>query len=523
MAKRSPAPASPGPQPEQVHSLQQQNTRLRQQQADDEQQQAVDQRYARSQDRFRTVFENSPLGQKIIGPDLCIRQANQALATLLGLKSAKKVVGRKIMEFAHPDFVQDWKHLQQELWEHKKPCFVLETCLVRVDKSVFWCRVTSVLFPDEAGELGYTSLEDITARKQAEEERARNLSLLEQAEGMADLGSWDYDLHGQEFRWSEGLYRLFGLPPGQPVHPDIYLRLVVDEDRSRAERLVRCLTAGSTGFEETLRLRVGKQVKTVRLKAVVFHDEVDHSVRVLGVVLDISERQRLEADNLRLRLTQQQALFEAVQAAEENERRRMAEALHNGIGQLLFATKLRLDRLHAPVLHTAPALVKARTEADRLLSEAIRQTRVLSHELIPLILEEFGLEAALKDIGRKLSTPRLRLRSHLTLDEAAAPLPPTLQMALYRMGQELALNIARHATGATEGSLELETMPGWVLLRAEDDGPGFAPAPAGPQGLGLRSIRDRVALLGGQLEIGAGWAGGAYVRIRIPLPVPAAP
>lgn len=61
--------------------------------------------------------------------------------------------------------------------------------------------------------------------------------------------------------------------------------------------------------------------------------------------LDTSELHWLKADNLRLQLSQQQALFEAAQAAEESERRRMAESLHNGIGQLLFTTKLQLDRL----------------------------------------------------------------------------------------------------------------------------------------------------------------------------------
>ena len=111
-----------------------------------------------------------------------------------------------------------------------------------------------------------------------------------------------------------------------------------------------------------------------------------------------------------------------MQAAEEAERRRIAEGLHNGIGQLLFAAKLRLDQLHAPVLHMDPALVNA-----------IRQTRVLSYELIPLILEDFGLEAALKDIERKLSTPHLQLRSHVALDEEAGPLLPALQTTLYCM------------------------------------------------------------------------------------------
>ncbi len=365
--------------------------------------------------------------------------------------------------------------------------------------------------------------EDITARKRAEQERIRTLGLLEQAEAVAGLGSWDYDLRTREFLWSEGMYRLFGLPPGQAIEPRIYLDYVVDEDRSRAKQFVRRLTTGSSDVEETLRLRVGGQVKTVRLKLVVLHNEAGRPVRTLGVDLDISQLQRLEADNLHLRLTQQQALFEAVQAAQEQERKRMAESLHNGIGQTLYATKLRLDQLHAPLLDTNAALVTARNEANRLLSEAIRQTRALSHELVPMALERFGLAASLQDIGSNMSTPQLRLRCQVLLDEDAGPLAPALQMALYRMAQELAQNIVKHATGATEASLELETTPGWALLRAEDNGAGFAAPQASSAGLGLRSIRDRVALLGGQLETGSASTGGAYVRIRIPLPAFPAP
>ena len=358
---------------------------------------------------------------------------------------------------------------------------------------------------------------DITERKTAEQELLKNLRLLEQAEAVAGLGSWDYELATRTMRWSSGMYQLFGLPAGSAVAPASYLSVVVAEDRARAKQLVRRLAAGTGDFEETLRLRVGDQIKTVRMKAVVFHDAQNQAVRVLGVDLDISELQRLEQDNLQLRLRQQHALFEAVQAAQEAERKRMAESLHNGIGQILYATKLRLDRLHAPLLGTDPALAAARREADQLLGEAIRQSRALSHELVPMVLEEFGLAAALRDTCRKMSSPQLRLRCVVQLDKEVAPLAPTLQMALFRMAQELAQNIVKHARGATEASIELETMPGWVLLRAEDDGPGLVPA--NKPGLGLRSIRDRVALLGGQVEIGSATIGGAYVRIRIPLSI----
>ena len=96
MTTRASKPASPGASKTQVKDLQQKNTRLREQKVVADRQKAADQRYERSQDRFRTVFENTPTGQIIIDPDPCIRQANQALADMLGLKGPKQVEGRKI-------------------------------------------------------------------------------------------------------------------------------------------------------------------------------------------------------------------------------------------------------------------------------------------------------------------------------------------------------------------------------------------------------------------------------------------
>ena len=168
----------------------------------------------------------------------------------------------------------------------------------------------------------------------------------------------------------------------------------------------------------------------------------------------------------------------------------------------------------------SPTLAAARREATRLLTDAIHQTRELSHELVPVALAEFGLGAALQDVCRQLSTPQLPLHCHVLLDEQAPPLPALLQLALYRMAQELGLNIVKHARGATEASLELETTPGWVLLRAEDNGVAFAPHAAANSGMGLRTIRDRVALLQGEFKQGHHAGLGTFVRLRIPLPAP---
>ncbi|KUG09020.1 PAS domain-containing sensor histidine kinase [Solirubrum puertoriconensis] len=134
---------------------------------------ALTERYQQSQVRFRTVFEHSPLGHKIIDADLIIRQANPALVAMLGLSGKSELVGRRILEFVHPHHRYDWEQLRERLWARKLPSFSLETCLVRPDGSVFWCHVTSILFEDEAGQLGYTTLEDISERKRAEADLQR--------------------------------------------------------------------------------------------------------------------------------------------------------------------------------------------------------------------------------------------------------------------------------------------------------------------------------------------------------------
>jgi two-component system sensor histidine kinase VicK len=130
--------------------------------------QALVERYEQTQVRFRTVFEHSPPGHKIIDAQLRIRQANPAIVAMLGFTHTSDLVGRQILDFAHPAHRADWHELQAQLWAHETPYFVLETRLVRQSGSAFWCQVTSVLFPDVAGELGYTTLIDVDEQKRRE-------------------------------------------------------------------------------------------------------------------------------------------------------------------------------------------------------------------------------------------------------------------------------------------------------------------------------------------------------------------
>ena len=351
---------------------------------------------------------------------------------------------------------------------------------------------------------------DITERKLAEQALTLNLGLLEQAEQVAEMGSWEYEMATGAFRWSAGMYRLFGLAPGTPVAPETYLDFAVPDDRPVAERLLGHLRTGSAGFDKTLRIHVNEQPKTLRIRAIMLYDDQGQPAHMLGVDLDITELKRLEADNLHLRLGQQQERLTAVLAAQEEERRRIAESLHNGLSQLLYAAKLQLDSL-APTPEQP-----AQAEATRLLNAAMREARAISHELTPTIITDFGLEWALHDICRGFNSPGLHWQCVVQLD-AEYPIPQLLQVALYRLAQELAQNVLKHAQ-ATQAWLEVDVLPSWVTLRVEDNGRGFDHSTA-TTGIGLKTLRERVALLDGSVDIKTTPGQGSEIQIRLPLPV----
>jgi PAS domain S-box-containing protein len=136
-----------------------------------------DQRYQESQVRFKTVFEMSRLGNKIISSDLKILQLNPAMVTLLGYESKEEIVGSVILNYVPEDYHKDWRFLQEKLWEKASPSFSLETCLQQKDGTKIWCQVTSILFPDSGQTLGYTIIENVTEQHNLRQQKEEFISI----------------------------------------------------------------------------------------------------------------------------------------------------------------------------------------------------------------------------------------------------------------------------------------------------------------------------------------------------------
>jgi len=228
---------------------------------------------------------------------------------------------------------------------------------------------------------------------------------------------------------------------------------------------------------------------------------------VLILFRDVTERNRLAEEATSLKLRQQQEVLSAILSTQEEERRRIAEALHNGLGQLLYGTRLHLDALPA-----SPA-VRATQE---LLNEAIRTTRTISFELTPDILEDFGLAVALEELVKRI--PRAQLLVDLNLNGLTNPLPKLLQTAVYRIVQELLNNVMKHAQ-AQEVFVQV-SREDQLHISVEDDGIGFDPTgPASRTGIGLAGIRTRVNLLSGLLAIQSRVGQGTGVFLTLPIPL----
>lgn len=218
------------------------------------------------------------------------------------------------------------------------------------------------------------------------------------------------------------------------------------------------------------------------------------------------ERQRLRSDNLRLAAE--------ARRAEEEERVRIGRELHDEAGQSLLLLRLQLEMMER---QAAPELREPLGNARVVTESVITEIRRIVSALGPQVLERLGLSPALRQLGarfQKMHSARLRM----LLPKRLPQLPPRVEQTVYRVCQECFLNIAKHST-AKAVKLSLRVADSTLRLCVSDDGSGFDGEDAArkPLSYGLAGMRERAALLGGNLEISSAPGKGVTVKLELPL------
>jgi PAS domain S-box-containing protein len=208
-------------------------------------------------------------------------------------------------------------------------------------------------------------------------------------------------------------------------------------------------------------------------------------------------------------------LFSAAQgAAALQERQRLSRELHDSVSQALYGIALG-SRTARTLLDRDPSSAVEPLEYVLSLAEAgLAEMRALIFELRPEALESEGLITALEKQAAALHA-RHEIRVNTELCDEEPAMSPETKEALYRIAQEAMQNTVKHA-GAANVDLRLEQENGSVALEISDDGSGFDPSGSFPGHLGLRSMRERAAQIGGTLEIESAPGEGTRVLTRIP-------
>jgi PAS domain S-box-containing protein len=481
-------------------------------------------------------------------PDGRLDYVNEWMLHYTG-REAGQLLGEGWLDVVHPGdrerVVREWQRTLREGTPSR-----VELRFRRADGTYRWHQRSVIPYRDGQGNLVKwvgvnTDIEDQIGREAArrENELLRQTQLRLEAEkefsGRLLENSTDgilaLDAEGKVTAWNKTLEtlssthraRVLGKPAREVLFPDVAedeapLPEVASPDRQGQYDLARAVGKALAGNPVTL---LGQELpfgQTARLYEIIlqpFPREGNRATGLLGIVRDVTEQVRREEDRLRRELLGQREVLQAVMHAQEAERERIAESLHNGLSQVLFAARLNLQN-HLARTPQDDAAAGPLRKADALLKEAIAQSNLISTDLVPAILREYGLPAALKDWTGKLSTPALQIGLRLVGLEPR--LTPALELEVFRIVQALLGNVLLQSEAGRVDVLLVGSSNGLSLL-VEDNGRGFTEdeLAALNQATGMRSVRSRAMLLGGRLSLESTPGAGTAVRVFVPLTGPA--
>jgi PAS domain S-box-containing protein len=321
-----------------------------------------------------------------------------------------------------------------------------------------------------------------------EEELRQSREDLDRAQAVGHLGSWRLDIRDNVLTWSDENYRIFGLPVGGPLTYETFLAVVHPDDRAFVDGQWRAGLRGQP-YDIEHRLLVAGQVKWVREKAFLEHDESGQLLGGFGITQDVTDRRAAE-----------EALRESeAERAKQLERTRLARDLHDSVSQAIFAASLKAEALNEAGKCADPEIAETASQVSCLCRGALAELRTMLLELRGERLEDMPMDTLLRRLI-DATAGRTSAQVELTIEGTSAALPTAIHVAFYRVAQEALNNVARHAR-ATRAWVEASFSGAEARIEVRDNGRGFEQRDFGPDHFGLRSMRERAAEIGADLTL----------------------
>jgi two-component system sensor histidine kinase UhpB len=424
----------------------------------------------------------------------------------------------------HPE-IQFEDDIKQLLATHE----ALASCIIIDDPEAITDKITQSIL-DELPEL----------RQKAD----KAIGLLASIVDSSDDAIVSKTLEGVITSWNAGAERLFGYTAKEAIGQHISMIIPIDRWDEETKILARLRQGERIDHFETVRLR--KDGKAIDM-SVTISPVKDAAGRVVGaskVGRDISERKRTEAriqelhEDLELRVGERTAELEGknrellkqtdvvrdlsgrLLQIQDEERRRIARELHDSAGQLLAAINMNISKVAREKEKLSTGAGRSVEEAADLIQQALVEIRTMSHLLHPPLLDEVGLESAIRGFIEGFAQ-RSKIDVNLIVTPGFERLSPDLEITIFRVVQECLTNVHRHSE-SRKAEVRLARRHGCIHLEVSDEGKGIpldkqldlnSPATLG---VGFRGMRERIRQLGGTLQVHSN-GNGTSVEATLPV------
>jgi PAS domain S-box-containing protein len=366
--------------------------------------------------------------------------------------------------------------------------------------------------PDGEVTGGMVYCRDVTEQRRADEALRESRRRLAEAQRLARVGSWEWDVATGKVTASDEQYRILGLEPGTPLDVESGMVHIHPGDMERLLREIGRVVNDPSPFEVEHRLLYPDgSVRVVLVRGEGVCDETGKVVRIIGTDQDVTEAKHAEQ--------QRQQLLARLYQVLEGQHQRLAADLHDSHVQALAAMGLKLDRARL-LLDADPERVRGLLDELRgdVTVELGAMRRTIG-ALRPLVLDQRGLVAAVREQATA-TRDRAGLVECAVVDELDGQrLAPEVETVLFRVAQQALANVAQHAAAARV-SVRLQRSGSAAVLQVDDDGRGFDPAQAevltGHGGFGLTSMRERVQSVGGRLTVDSQPGRGTRIEACVP-------